>query len=149
MILWRACRAPYATLDGEGARRFGGRWNSSGRPAVYLAEHPALAILEIRAHLDLPLALLPDDYVVLRIEAPDGCAISTAPDGVAPGEEAAIGDDWLEAGHTPLLEVPSILAPRSRNYLLNPLHPDARSIRIVERLPFVFDPRLLAEPGDD
>jgi len=65
MIAWRLCRRPHATLDGEGARRFGGRWNSPGRPVVYLADHPALAALEVRDHLDLPFDLLPVDYVLM------------------------------------------------------------------------------------
>ena len=33
---------------------------------VYLAEHPALAALEVRVHLDLPFELLPDDFVLMR-----------------------------------------------------------------------------------
>ena len=71
MIAWRLCRRPHATLDGEGARRFGGRWNSPGRPVVYLADHPALAAFEVRVHLDLPFELLPSDYVLMRVDVPD------------------------------------------------------------------------------
>jgi RES domain-containing protein len=49
---WRFAKQPYASdLSGEGAKRTGGRWNSRGLPVVYLAEHPALALVEIRAHL--------------------------------------------------------------------------------------------------
>jgi len=62
MLAWRLCRRPHADLSGEGARRLGGRWNSPGRPLIYLAEHPALAALEVRLHLDLPFDLLPADY---------------------------------------------------------------------------------------
>ena len=68
---WRAGRAAYADLAGEGARRHGGRWNSPGLPMVYLAEHPALAVLAVRVHLDLPPDLLPDDYVLMRVDLPD------------------------------------------------------------------------------
>ena len=56
---WRLCRRPYADLTGDGARLAGGRWNRRGRAVVYLAEHPALAVLEVRVHLDVPLELLP------------------------------------------------------------------------------------------
>ena len=58
MIVWRLCRHPFADLKGDGARLYGVRWNSPGRPMVYLAEHPALAALEVRVHLDLPLDLI-------------------------------------------------------------------------------------------
>ena len=57
---WRFAKQPYANdLSGEGAKRAGGRWNSRGFPVVYLAEHPALALVEIRAHLAVPYDDLP------------------------------------------------------------------------------------------
>ncbi len=34
---------------------------------VYLADHPALALLEVLVHLDVALVDLPDDYVMLRV----------------------------------------------------------------------------------
>lgn len=56
-----------------------GRWNSSGQHLVYAAEAAALAVLvEVQIHLDLPLGLLPDDYVPLGIET-DDLAIETGP----------------------------------------------------------------------
>ena len=44
--IYRVCRRIYASLDGEGARRVGGRWNSPGRSVVYMAQSVALAVLE-------------------------------------------------------------------------------------------------------
>ncbi|WP_367268713.1 RES domain-containing protein, partial [uncultured Sphingomonas sp.] len=35
MIVHRLCKAAHAALDGEGARMWGGRWNSPGRAMVY------------------------------------------------------------------------------------------------------------------
>ena len=49
--VYRVCRARYARLDGEGARRAGGRWNSPGRTVVYMAESVALAVLENLVHM--------------------------------------------------------------------------------------------------
>ena len=60
--------APFADLSGEGARLYGGRWNSSGRAMVYAASDAALAVLEVRVHLDLPPDLIPDDYVLLKLD---------------------------------------------------------------------------------
>lgn len=142
MILWRIARAPFADLTGEGARRFGGRWNRPGRAVVYLAEHPALAMLEVLVHLDLPRDMMPDDYVLMQVETPDiPFAELALPDSRA---EPEIGEEWLVAGAAALLRVPSVLAPHSFNWLLNPAQADAAAVRIVSVEPLTFDDRLLA-----
>ena len=137
MIAWRLCRRPHADLDGEGARRFGGRWNSIGRPVVYLAEHPALATLEVRVHLDLPLDLLPADYVLMQVTLPDATATLDATDTTV-----AAGDAWLTAGQSATVRVASVLVPHAWNMLLNPRHHDASQAGIVGIEPFLFEPRL-------
>jgi len=40
LIAWRIVQAQHITsaYDGEGARRYGGRWNHKGVPMVYAAE---------------------------------------------------------------------------------------------------------------
>src|SRR5262245_42629986 len=103
MILWRLTRRPYAELSGRGGELAEGRWHSRGRPVVYCAASAALAVLEIRVHLDLPLALLPDDYVLMRIEAPNHLDVhEIAAGGLPPGwrrrEDLCrpIGDAWLD-----------------------------------------------------
>jgi len=82
VILYRLCKAAHVALDGEGARLWGGRWNSAGRPMVYAAATPSLAVLEVLVHLDLPAELLPDDLRLLTIEVPDSrpyrCSIMKA-----------------------------------------------------------------------
>ncbi len=138
---WRVCRAPFADLLGEGARRYGGRWNSPGLPVVYLAEHPALAVLEVRVHLDLPPDLLPDDYVLMPVELPD------EPPEVAtdlPVDPRSFGDGWLRSGRTAVLQVPSALVPSASNLLLNPRHPSASTAKAGPPQPFQFDARLWA-----
>ena len=76
LIAWRISRAAFADLSGTGARLYGGRWNSPGRAMIYAAEAAALAVLEVRVHLDLTPDLLPDDYVLTGI-ALDGLAVET------------------------------------------------------------------------
>jgi RES domain-containing protein len=50
--LWRLDAEPYAGgwADGEGAFRFGGRWNRQGTRTVYAALDPATAALEVAVH---------------------------------------------------------------------------------------------------
>src|SRR5271167_4984639 len=54
MRIWRLCRSVYAAeaFSGEGARRFGGRWNSRGVPMVYCSSSLALAAIELFVHLE-------------------------------------------------------------------------------------------------
>lgn len=140
MRLWRLCRRPFADLSGEGARIHGGRWNSPGRPVVYLAAEASLAVLEVRVHLDMPLELLPPDYVLLSVEAPDDLAGEVA--DKEPEDSAAFGDAWLSEVRSPLLRVPSVIVPECHNILLNPRHPDAAKVGISGIRSFTFDPRL-------
>ena len=41
-------------LSGEGARLYGGRWNSPGKSKVYLSTSRTLAALELLVHLTTP-----------------------------------------------------------------------------------------------
>jgi RES domain-containing protein len=139
MLAWRLCRAPFADLSGAGAGLFGGRWNSPGRPLVYAASSAALAVLEVRVHLDLPPDLLPDDYMLLTIDL-DDLAVETV--GEMPTDPRVFGDTWLAGLRTPILRVPSTIVAESPNLLLDPRHPTAGTARIVARRGFAFDPRL-------
>jgi RES domain-containing protein len=139
MRAWRVSRAAFADLSGEGARLYGGRWNSPGRPLVYTAENPALAILEVRVRLDLDPDLIPDDYVLMEVDI-SGAEITEL--ATAPETTGAYGDEWLAGAETPVLRAPSFIAPRSFNLLINPAHPGSGVLRIVGTQPFDFDKRL-------
>ena len=123
--VWRICRRPFADLSGDGARLYGGRWNTPGRPLIYGAETAALAVLEVRVHLDLDWDMLPDDYVLVAI---DTAAIVAETIQEPPDDPRAIGDAWIELRRSALLRVPSWIVPESYNVLINPTHPDALSI---------------------
>jgi RES domain-containing protein len=140
---WRICRRPYADLSGEGARRVGGRWNGRGAAVVYLAEHPALAVLEVLIHLDLPPELLPEDYVLLCAELPFR---ADAPNLTQSYNPETVGNAWLREGANPVLRVPSVLVPHAHNLLLNPAHRTSSRAKIVSVEPFVFDPRFRLFP---
>lgn len=139
MVVWRICRAPFADLSGDGARFYGGRWNSPGRSLVYAAESAALAVLEVRVHLDLDWSLLPDDYVLMAIDV-----ATIAPEVLidTPADPRAVGDAWLASRRSALLRVPSLIVRESANVLVNVAHPDAARVSVASVRPFAFDSRL-------
>jgi len=143
MRVWRVCRRPFADLSGEGARLYGGRWNSPGRPMVYAAESAALAVLEVRVHLDLDWRVLPDDYVLMAIDTGDLVGETLVE---TPADPRAAGDAWLASGRSALLRAPSFIIPESDNVLVNPAHRDATRLAVASIRPFAFDARLWPSP---
>lgn len=146
-VAWRLARRAYADLTGAGAQRVGGRWNSPGRPAVYLSLEASTPLLEILAHLDLPLDLLPEDYVLMKVDLdPPSVAggwIERGPEAPLPVEDSrAHGDGWLAEARSPLLQVPSAIVAESANLVLNPRHPEAAAIGVAALRPFAVDLRL-------
>ena len=118
---------------------------------MYLADHPASALVEVMVHLEIDAEDLPSHYQLLGVEVPDNAAITALGENELPDGwrqhialTRARGDDWLRAGTTPLLRVPSAIVPEIANYLLNPAHPDAARIGIASALRAAFDPRLMA-----
>lgn len=105
---------------------------------VYTAESAALAVLEVRVHLDLTWDLLPADFVLMQIET-SGAEIEDAA-GVI--DEIAHGDAWLESLRTPLQRVRSAIIPESCNVLINPRHPASVSLTVASIRSFAFDARL-------
>lgn len=103
--------------------------------------------METFVHLADDFARL--DYVYFEIEIP--AAVSIARLGVKPkgwrneppiGASMRVGDHWLKAGTSALLEVPSAIIPTETNLILNPMHPDANKLLIAAARAFHFDPRM-------
>lgn len=149
-LAWRLVKEKHAAtaFSGEGAARYGGRWNSRGTWVVYTSSSRALAALESLVHLNPPLFFR---YVLFTIEF-DASLIETIPVSQLPPDWAAeppppapqqLGDRWVRETRSAILEVPSTIIPQESNYLLNPAHPDFKSIRIGKPEPFDFDPRLI------
>ena len=149
--IWRLTRKDYAdeAFSGEGARRFGGRFNSPGMRAVYVAESLALALAETLVGLTDYEDLY--RYVFFRVEL-DNSHIEALPREKLPeGWDARppravsrqVGDTWLREGQHLALRVPSVVVPHSYNYVINPEHPAFDEIEVegAEELP--VDPRLV------
>jgi RES domain-containing protein len=150
MRLWGITRAKHQQLDGEGARLYGGRWNSEGCRVVYAASSAPLALLEYLVHVDVED--LPTDLVLMEIDSPDDVGISEVQLDQLPDdwnsmpdhpECVRLGNHWISQSDKLVLSVPSAIMPRERNLLLNPQHPDMERVKISGAEPFTFDPRLL------
>jgi len=150
MILYRIAKCVYVNdLSGTGARLYGGRWNSVGRPMVYLASSRALAVLEVLVHLSP--TIFPGEFCLAEFEIPDDSILNVDikqlpvnwQDPSPPSELKQIGDNFLKLQQHLLLKVPSVIVTNDFNYLLNPLHPEAGKIRLLKQEPFSFDERLV------
>ncbi len=146
MKVFRVAKARHAPnaetmLSGEGARQWGGRFNSPGVRAVYCASTLSLAALEILVHAPR-VAMLPD-YRFLEIDAPDDM-IEHLEDERLPRGTVALGDERLGAAGVLGFSVASFVLPLERNVVLNPDYPDFASlVTHGDVLPFVLDKRLL------
>ena len=134
-------------FSGEGARLFGGRWNSIGTPVVYTSESIALATLELCVHIDKEVNLkeyrvFPVTFSVDMVKTVDSLPEGWNHDLILPAP-MKIGDDWASENSFPVLKVPSVIVPSEYNYILNPQHPDFQDIQIGEVRPFEIDPRLI------
>ena len=150
MQAFRLVKAKHAieAFNGEGARRYGGRWNTPGIPMVYAAQSRALAAMETLIHTagaDRRLA-----YVMYEIEIPERLLQTIAPKDLPPDwrnltpplSVQAIGSAWQQSQQSAALLVPSVLVGEECCVLLNPLHPDTAHISINYPVPFEFDSRL-------
>jgi RES domain-containing protein len=147
---WRIVKESHAStaFDGEGAWRYGGRWNSPGTRVVYCSANLSLAALENLVHLNPPLAF---KYVAIQLEFDDRL-IETVDSKRLPvdwNEEPPplssmeFGDRWVNERRSAVLALPSAIIPSETNFLLNPAHKDFRKIIIRKPVGFSFDHRLL------
>lgn len=150
MRLWRICRRRYAAdaATGEGARLYGGRWNSRGIRVVYGSTSLALAAVETFVNLEPNLQ--PKDLVSIEGEIPEELEIGRLdptimlPDWHKTRDESLrrFGDEWIRAGRTMALLVPSAVILGEWNVLLNPTHVDFQRVKFGEAVPFDFDARM-------
>jgi len=129
--VYRLIKEKYAfePLDPQGARRYGGRWNSKGMPVVYASDSIALASLEKLVHLHRADIL--NHFVLCTILLNEDMLMTLAEDVLPvdwrddppPISTIVIGDEWLASGESLVLAVPSTVIPQQYNLLINPEHP--------------------------
>lgn len=149
--LWRLVKTEHlaTAFDGEGAFRFGGRWNSRGQRVVYASGTLSLAMLEVLVHIDssgpIPsLSAIPIDVPQSEISNEQFSQLDRVSGGLpwSLGQTRAWGDSWNQNGDSATLLIPSAILPSESNYLLNPVHPKFKDFKIGEPQPIEIDPRL-------
>ncbi len=151
MKAYRLIKKKYASepLDPQGAKLYGGRWNSKGMSVIYASDSIALATLEKLVHLHRANVL---NHFVLCTISFSKTQLMTLPEDVLPtnwrddpppDSTITIGDEWLSASESLVLAVPSTVVPQQTNLLINPKHLGyANLIKSVVVEPFIFDARL-------
>ena len=109
-----------------------------------------MSILKVTVHLDLAEDL-PKDRHYVEIEIPDNILILEVkledhPKNWNPNPPTTItqriGDDFVDQNEAAVLKVPSSIVPKEFNYLINPLHVDAKKIKVLSVMERRFDKRL-------
>jgi len=147
IISYRLVKEKHAhrAFDGEGARLYGGRWNSQGGSVVYTSDSLALCCLEI--FVNLPLYDLLKDFVYIKLSfdeklVQDVDLHESWNDRPVSKISQGIGDVWLQEQGSAVLMVPSVIIPEGNNYLINFNHQDSNQIKIGDPISLAFDSRL-------
>lgn len=147
MVVYRLARRSHLpAMDGQGASKYGARWNSIGIPVVYTSESRALAFAEVAVHLTW--GSMPNDFVLLSIEIPDNTFIEEIKREELPynwevfpftAQTQRLGDQFFLDKKQLILKVPSAVVPGEYNYLINPNHPEYKDIRCIAIVDFPMD----------
>lgn len=148
---WRIVKKRYAgsAFDGDGARRYGGRWNSPGTSVVYASETRALCLLEVLAGIRSVKPM--HSFVLIPVSFENSLVTNMALDSLSADWRQSpphpstqrIGDAWLAQKGSVALRVPSAIVPEEFNYLLNPIRRDFNRIEVGTPQDLMIDPRLL------
>jgi RES domain-containing protein len=151
MEVYRITQQEFAEdLTGNGARLFGGRWNSEGFFALYVSSSRSLALLETLAHtpakmLDVRVYHLialsvPENMLTQKVSVKNLLPSWDAPD-TRPFTKK-IGYTLLSNKINLKLEVPSVIMPEEINFVINPLHQDMKQVKVINKRRIYFDNRI-------
>lgn len=144
MRIWRISN--YADLNGRGGMVSAGRWNPTKTPIVYCSDHPATALLEILVHLNA--YNMPPDYQLLEIDVPDFISVTSPSLSIDWRDDLAetqhLGATFITANAYSVMQVPCVIVPFAKNYLLNPNLLNRDGIGIVNVTQHAIDARLLS-----
>ena len=147
---WRIADGRFDPFSAVGASLVGGRWNSPGLGVIYASRSYAGAMLECLAHASI--GRVPRTHVAVAIAIPEAVAVERCDDTSLPAAwdhadlrvARSFGDSWLRERRSAVLVVPSVVARREGNVLINPQHRDFAAIVASAPEPVVWDARLFA-----
>ena len=147
MIVYRFARSIFSRdISGEGAKIFGGRWNSKGKPVLYTSASISLSLLELLIHSASYDEIVVNDLMIIDTgtDSPGLLEHNKLKRGWEKDFEYSkfIGDGFLSENLSLLLSVPSAIIPEENNILINPLHKDFKKVKIKSVRTFSFDARL-------
>ena len=145
---WRIADGRFDPFSTVGAALVGGRWNSPGLGVIYASRSYAGAMLECLAHAGI--GRVPRTHVCVEIaiaadvsvESHDANSLPAGWDHADLRVARAFGDAWIRERRSAVLVVPSVVARREGNVLLNPQHTQFRKVAARKPEPVVWDARL-------
>jgi RES domain-containing protein len=136
MKAFRVARTEYCDGTGEGAKRYGGRWNLPGWPALYASSSVSAGLLE-RLTID-PELFSAERYVLYSVQefsipdvyiyTPSFTELPSGWDAVPAGPVSQQYGTKLLRSNIVCFAVPSVVDKSSLNYVINPLAPDFSKI---------------------
>lgn len=137
-------------ISGQGAKIYGGRWNSVGNSMLYTSYSPSLAMLEFTCNASGITKTIQTSLLTLKLDSKVKIEIITLNDLPAnwqqvpsPDSLKVIGNNWLKSNKTLALKVPSAIMPLECNLLINSLHKDFFKLEIDNFVDMNIDSRIL------
>jgi RES domain-containing protein len=153
MLVFRFAKEKHIRdLTGTGGLYGSGRWHEKGTRILYTSETFSLAKMEVLANAPT----LPRDYWFVVLEIPEEASYWEVKREELPAnwnafphpkELISFTNNWIADGTSLVMKVPSVHSLYEFNYLINPLHPQASLVKIVECGPHKFDKRFGKEVG--
>lgn len=147
MIVYRFTKEIYShEISGEGAKQWGGRWNSPGLAVVYTGCSISLSLLELLVYQATYEEILVNH--LMKIEVPDIFIQTVSAKSLKHGWQhdidycRFIGNEFLQNNRSLLLKVPSAVIPEEYNILINPRHAAFEKCTLLSARLFEFDTRL-------
>jgi RES domain-containing protein len=149
MKVYRVGKKQYSSdLLGEGARLFGGRWNSIGTPCLYTSESRALALLEFSVNIQI--SDISNTLCFTVIEIPDDEILEVDLENLpenwnsfpVSSSTRLFGNELLTNCEKPIIKIPSTIITKEWNYLLNPKYNNSNNFKIIEIEDYVYDVRI-------
>jgi len=149
MLVYRVGRTKHANdLSGEGAKINGGRWNHKSIPCLYTSESRALSLLEYTVNVSIEE--IPRALSITVIEIPDSEILIIKEESLpgnwkqfpVPSSTQHFGTHLLKTVKKCVIKIPSSVIAEEYNYILNPLHVNSKSFKILSITDLIYDLRI-------